>query len=953
MAAAGGSWAPWGSGLPGRLHDFVKTVLLQQLVSPGAAVCDLLCGRGTDTAKFGAAGIGSYVGLDLSASALQDAEEEWRTLGKPYTASFCQLDPFLGDLESKLQDKELPFDTICCLGHLQDSFSSEEKVKQLLENVVSLLKFGGIFFGITADASTLWSKYQKAVESALKTGTLRPGSTIPRVKAELYTITFDDDRFNIFGTRYQLRFADDGLAPQSQLLVHFPSLIRLAKEAGLEFIEIQNLDEFFEDYRHLFADAFTSNCSSFLDPKGKLMAPIRDVLSLYTTFIFRKAESYSPGRPALQPTYDLKESISTLTTEVIKVAEQKPELRSFSRRSHKNSDGETKKKSIFRKDTEDKSKIEAVEEVKAEVVKELRTYERAQRDSRRRGSESRAQVQEADSRKQVAESQGESAQEDEGGVRKSGMDSTKCPDVENDSSRSTKRSEMEDESWRPTRRADLEEDFRRSAKGDDDSRKSAKRAETSDDSRRSTKRSDKDDDFRRSTKTDDDFRRPAKRLEMEEDSRRVSKRLEADDDSRRSSRRPEDSRRSSTKRSDVDDDVGRPSTRRSEADDDFRRSARRPEMDDDCKKSAKRPEVDDDSRKSTRRGEMDDDSRKSTKHEDDARRSTTRRPEAEDDSRRSTTRRLEVDDDSRRSTTRRPEVEDDSRRTTRRPEGEDDSRRSTTRRPEADDDSRRSTTKRPEADDDSRRSATKRPEADDDSWRSTTKLPEAEDDSRRSTSKRPEPEDDPRRTEEDSRRSTGKRPETDDDSRRPAKPREADDRPTTPAEVLPEVDDESRRKHHEADVLPPSRTSTPPPPPPPPPPPETEAAAAVASTSTTSTPTCLEAAAEVAAPEPNGEEAPPPSKAPPVYEYKRRNQHRWVNKAYIQPQAPQPPPPPPPQAFPSPGSEMELRAEMEAYQRRLNVPSILGPGPAVPLMIHAFRRGDASRNYMKDRSFHR
>ncbi|EFJ24986.1 hypothetical protein SELMODRAFT_414216 [Selaginella moellendorffii] len=756
MAAAGGSWAPWGSGLPGRLHDFVKTVLLQQLVSPGAAVA-------------------SHSHLPHS----KDAEEEWRTLGKPYTASFCQLDPFLGDLESKLQDKELPFDTICCLGHLQDSFSSEEKVKQLLENVVSLLKFGGIFFGITADASTLWSKYQKAVESALKTGTLRPGSTIPRVKAELYTITFDDDRFNIFGTRYQLRFADDGLAPQSQLLVHFPSLIRLAKEAGLEFIEIQNLDEFFEDYRHLFADAFTSNCSSFLDPKGKLMAPIRDVLSLYTTFIFRKAESYSPGRPALQPTYDLKESISTLTTEVIKVTEQKPELRSFSRRSHKNSDGETKKKSIFRKDTEDNSKIEAVEEVKAEVVKELRTYERAQRDSRRRGSESRAQVQEADSRKQVAESQGESAQEDEGGVRKSGMDSTKCPDVENDSSRSTKRSEMEDESWRPTRRADLEEDFRRSAKGDDDSRKSAKRAETSDDSRRSTKRSDKDDDFRRSTKTDDDFRRPAKRLEMEEDSRRFSKRLEADDDSRRSSRRPEDSRRSSTKRSDVDEDVGRPSTRRSEADDDFRRSARRPEMDDDCKKSAKRPEVDDDSRKSTRRGEMDDDSRKSTKHEDDARRSTTRRPEAEDDSRRSTTRRLEVEDDSRRSTTRRPEVEDDSRKTTRRPEGEDDSRRSTTRRPEADDDSRRSTTKRPEADDDSRRSATKRPEADDDSRRSSTKLPEAEDDSRRSTSKRSEPEDDPRRTEEDSRRSTAKRPETDDDSRRPAKPREADDRPTT------------------------------------------------------------------------------------------------------------------------------------------------------------------------------
>jgi mRNA (guanine-N7-)-methyltransferase len=44
---------------------------------------------------------------------------------------------------------------------------------------------------------------------------------------------------------------DDGLPVQSQLLVHFPSLIRLAEEAGLEYLEIQNLTEFYEDYRYV------------------------------------------------------------------------------------------------------------------------------------------------------------------------------------------------------------------------------------------------------------------------------------------------------------------------------------------------------------------------------------------------------------------------------------------------------------------------------------------------------------------------------------------------------------------------------------------------------------------------------------------------------------------------------------------------------------------------------
>ena len=33
-------------------------------------------------------------------------------------------------------------------------------------------------------------------------------------------------RFHEYGSRYQLRFADESLPPQSQVLVHFPSLIR-------------------------------------------------------------------------------------------------------------------------------------------------------------------------------------------------------------------------------------------------------------------------------------------------------------------------------------------------------------------------------------------------------------------------------------------------------------------------------------------------------------------------------------------------------------------------------------------------------------------------------------------------------------------------------------------------------------------------------------------------------
>jgi mRNA (guanine-N7-)-methyltransferase len=103
----------------------------------------------------------------------------------------------------------------------QDCFTSEDRVQRLLKNVSSLLMPGGYFFGATPDSSTIWYthyltfwsiicvifktlsyastdtryKYQKAVEEAMKAGSLRVNGTLPRVRTELYNISFEDDRY--------------------------------------------------------------------------------------------------------------------------------------------------------------------------------------------------------------------------------------------------------------------------------------------------------------------------------------------------------------------------------------------------------------------------------------------------------------------------------------------------------------------------------------------------------------------------------------------------------------------------------------------------------------------------------------------------------------------------------------------------------------------------------------
>lgn len=243
-----------------------------------------------DIDKWDEAQIGHYIGIDASSSGISEARELWESQRKPCAAEFCDLDPCVEKLESYLQDKGIPVDIVCCLQHLQLSFESEERARALLHNVSSLLRPGGYFFGITPDSSTIWTKYQKNVEASHNKG-LKPNTVANCIRTESYVITFEveEEKFPLFGKKYQLKFTND-VASEIHCLVHFPSLIRLAREAGLEYVEIQNLTEFYDDNRAQFSGMLHSFGANFVDPRGKLLARSFDVLGLYSTFIFQKPD---------------------------------------------------------------------------------------------------------------------------------------------------------------------------------------------------------------------------------------------------------------------------------------------------------------------------------------------------------------------------------------------------------------------------------------------------------------------------------------------------------------------------------------------------------------------------------------------------------------------------------------------------------------------------------------
>uniref|UniRef100_A0A166DQD7 mRNA (guanine-N(7))-methyltransferase n=1 Tax=Daucus carota subsp. sativus TaxID=79200 RepID=A0A166DQD7_DAUCS len=240
---------------------------------------------------------------NVDSSEVNEIRQEWESKGKAYTYQFFDLDPSVENVELGLEDNMA--DVVCCMQHLQFCFDNEERVRRLLHNVATLLKPGGYFFGITPDSSTIWAKYQKNVEAYHnKSSSMKPNIVPNCIRTENYMITFEveEEKFPFFGKKYQFKFANDNSA-ENYCLVHFPSLIRLAREAGLEYVEIQNLTEFYDDnskadffttlfrsQRAQFAGMLVDGGHNLVDSRGRLLPRSYDVLGLYTTFIFQKPD---------------------------------------------------------------------------------------------------------------------------------------------------------------------------------------------------------------------------------------------------------------------------------------------------------------------------------------------------------------------------------------------------------------------------------------------------------------------------------------------------------------------------------------------------------------------------------------------------------------------------------------------------------------------------------------
>ena len=118
------------------------------------------------------------------------------------------------------------------------------------------------------------------------------GGTTGVVSEDLFDLAYARglDTFELFGTKVVLSLHEGDAAPgveeKQRSLVHFASVMRLAEEVGLRFVEASNLLEFYEDHKRAHASTM-KRCGVVAGEKPRLEQT--KLIGLFSTFVLQKA----------------------------------------------------------------------------------------------------------------------------------------------------------------------------------------------------------------------------------------------------------------------------------------------------------------------------------------------------------------------------------------------------------------------------------------------------------------------------------------------------------------------------------------------------------------------------------------------------------------------------------------------------------------------------------------
>lgn len=127
---------------------------------------------------------------------------------------------------------------------LHYAFENEEMLRCLLKNVSTHLRTGGHFLGTLPNANWIVYFYLIIRKDLICSKKLRSQPGNLSFGNDVYNVTFEQaETFPTFGHKYTFRLVD-AIDDMPEYLVHFPTLVRIAKEYDLELVECTPFHEF-------------------------------------------------------------------------------------------------------------------------------------------------------------------------------------------------------------------------------------------------------------------------------------------------------------------------------------------------------------------------------------------------------------------------------------------------------------------------------------------------------------------------------------------------------------------------------------------------------------------------------------------------------------------------------------------------------------------------------------
>ncbi|KAJ4488177.1 mRNA capping enzyme-domain-containing protein [Lentinula aciculospora] len=234
-------------------NNWVKSVLISKFAHPALAestvrtqrnkgkVLDLGCGKGGDITKWSKAKISDYVGADIAAVSVEQAQERWEfnRNASRFQASFATYDFCTQNLEDVFTPDVLakPFDVVSSQFCIHYAFGKEETARRMLRNVSRWMRPGGTFIGTIPNAEQLLEHLR---ELPPETQDLSFGNAVYRVRFE------SREHSGFFGHKYWF-FLQDAVEDVPEYLVHWDNFVSLAAEYDLQLL-------YKEEFHYVFSE---------------------------------------------------------------------------------------------------------------------------------------------------------------------------------------------------------------------------------------------------------------------------------------------------------------------------------------------------------------------------------------------------------------------------------------------------------------------------------------------------------------------------------------------------------------------------------------------------------------------------------------------------------------------------------------------------------------------------